>query len=67
MQAAFFAKAEEGAPEIKEAPFVVLLPLWLLAGLNIVFGLNPSLPLGMAEAGARAVLGVDLNISGGAQ
>ena len=45
----------------------MLLPLWLLAGLNIVFGLNPSLPLGMAEAGARAVLGVDLNISGGAQ
>ncbi len=57
LQSAFFEKAEEGGPVIKEAPFVVLFPLWVLAGLNVVFGLNPTLPLGLAEAGARAVLG----------
>ena len=67
LQAAFFMKPEEDGPHIQEAPFVVLLPLWILAGLNIVFGLNPTIPLGMAEAGARAVLGVDLNMTGGVQ
>lgn len=67
LQAAFFMKPVEDGPHIQEAPFVVLLPLWILAGLNIVFFFNPSIPLGMAEAGARAVLGVDLSMTGGAQ
>lgn len=60
LEAVFFKAPIEDAPVIKEAPVAVLFPLWVLAGLNIVFGLDPSLPLGLAQAGAQAVLGVDL-------
>ncbi|ACT58916.1 NADH/Ubiquinone/plastoquinone (complex I) [Hirschia baltica ATCC 49814] len=60
LQAVYFMEPDEGAPEIKEAPLVILFALWVLAGLNIFFGVNPSIPLGLAEAGAHAVLGIDL-------
>ena len=56
-QAVFFRPADPDGPQIQEAPFVILLALWVLAALNVVFGLNPSLPLGLAEAGVRAVMG----------
>jgi len=57
LQAAYLMKPDEGAPEIKEAPMVILFALWGLAGLNIYFFFDSSLPLGLAEAGAKAVLG----------
>ncbi len=60
LEVVFFKEAEADGPVIKEAPFVILFALWVLAGLNIFFGINPSIPLGLAEAGAHAVLGVDL-------
>ncbi len=57
LQAVFFMEADEDGPEIAEAPLVILFALWVLAGLNIVFFFNPSLPYGLAEAAASAVFG----------
>lgn len=60
LEVIYFKQAEDNGPDIKEAPFVILFALWVLAGLNIFFGINPTIPLGLAEAGAQAVLGGDL-------
>ena len=65
--AVFFRQVEENALEIKEAPIVILISLWSLAILNIWFGIDPSLPYGLAQAGAEAVLGSETVTAGGVQ
>ncbi len=60
LEVVFFKEADPDGPEIKEAPFIALFAIWVLAGLNIFFGINPSVPIGLAEAGAQAVFGFDV-------
>lgn len=57
LEALFFRAAPAGAPRAREAPVGVLAPLWVLAGLNIWFGFDASLPEQLANAGARTLLG----------
>mgnify|MGYP001811600824 CR=1 FL=1 len=57
LEALFFRPAPAGAPRAREAPVGVLAPLWVVAGLNLWFGLDASLPEQLANAGARALLG----------
>lgn len=57
IEAMFFRTAMPGAARAREAPLGVLAPLWLLAGLSIWFGVDASLPSGMAQAGAAALFG----------
>jgi len=57
LEAIFFRAAPAGAPRAREAPVGVLAPLWVLAGLNIWFGLDASLPEQLANSAARALLG----------
>ena len=57
IEALFFRVAPAGAPRAREAPVGVLVPLWVLAGLNIWFGVDASLPEQLARAGAQALLG----------
>jgi len=57
IEAMFFRAPAPGAPRAKEAPVGVLAPLWVLAGLSVWFGVDASLPMSLAEAGAAALLG----------
>jgi len=52
----WFGEAEEGAPEVREAPLWPLLMTWLAVGLNIWFGLNADLPGALAGMAAEDFL-----------
>lgn len=45
-------------PAIGEAPMALLLPTWILAGLNLYFGIFPGLVTGSARMAADTLLGV---------
>jgi multicomponent Na+:H+ antiporter subunit D len=57
LEAVFFKAPMAGAMRMKEAPLGALVPLWILAGLTIWFGIDASLAEGLASAGAAALLG----------
>ncbi|SET51111.1 monovalent cation/H+ antiporter subunit D family protein [Thalassotalea agarivorans] len=52
IEAAYFKKAEQGV-DIKEAPMLMLIPMWILVIANIYFGIDTSLSVGAAEAAAQ--------------
>lgn len=56
LEAVFFRAPIPGRTRLKEAPIGVLVPLWMLAGLSLLFGLDASLPESLANAGAAALL-----------
>ena len=43
----------------KEAPLLMLVPLWMLALANIYFGITTELPLGLARDAAVAAFGLE--------
>jgi multicomponent Na+:H+ antiporter subunit D len=51
----FFRSAPAGATRAKDAPLGVLVPLWLLAGASVWFGIDAQLPEAVANAAAQAV------------
>jgi len=55
IEPAYFGKPENGV-ELSEAPRLMLATLWGLALLNVWFGLQPHIPLQLAEAAAIALL-----------
>jgi multicomponent Na+:H+ antiporter subunit D len=57
LEAVFLKPAAPNAPRAAEAPFGVLVPLWILAVASIWFGLDAQLPESLANAGALALLG----------
>lgn len=52
MEVMFFREPAPGAPRVREAPMGVLVPLLVLAGLSIWFGIDASLPQQLSQAGA---------------
>ncbi|HZW59982.1 MAG TPA: monovalent cation/H+ antiporter subunit D family protein [Woeseiaceae bacterium] len=54
VEAAYFEPA--GDPARREAPRPMLVLLWLLLGLNVWFGVQPMLPLGLAGEAAYSLL-----------
>ena len=58
IDAAYFPPAPAaGAPaEIREAPVSMVVPLWILAGASVYFGINTALPVAVASQAAAAVL-----------
>jgi multicomponent Na+:H+ antiporter subunit D len=50
-----FFRAPVATEHAKEARFGVLAPLWILAAINIRFGFDTSLPLGLASAAAQTL------------
>jgi multicomponent Na+:H+ antiporter subunit D len=60
VEVAYFRQAPDDAPEIDEAPFSMLMPIWVLVGATIFFGVFTSLSVGLASAAARMLLGVEL-------
>lgn len=57
VEAAYFAEPADDQPS-GEAPAGMLSVLWLVVLLNIWFGLQPMLPLGLASDAAKLLLGV---------
>jgi multicomponent Na+:H+ antiporter subunit D len=53
IEALFVRPAPASGERAKEAPFGVLVPLWILALTSVWFGIDASLPEGLASAGAR--------------
>lgn len=56
VEAAYFRPAPAAALARSEAPPMMLATLWLVALLNIYFGLQPAGPLGLAESAAGILL-----------
>ena len=56
VEAAYFRDPPPDAPT-GEAPLSLLLPTWVLIALNVYFGIETSLPVGVAEHAARALMG----------
>ncbi len=57
LEAMFFRAPIPGAQRAREAPVGVLVPLFILAGLSLWFGIDATLPTSLADASAAALLG----------
>ena len=57
VEVGYFKAPPEDAEPVKEAPFSMLLPTWILIGSTLVFGVWTSLSAGVASAAARMLLG----------
>jgi len=53
----YFGDSGQGDVTVSEAPYQLLLVTWLVALLNIGFGLFPALPLALANASAALLMG----------
>jgi multicomponent Na+:H+ antiporter subunit D len=53
LEAAYFQSRPEGADKVKEVPWLMLLPMWLLVLSNIYFGIDTSLTADTASAAAE--------------
>ena len=55
LEAAYFKKPSEQFERktIKEAPLLMLIPMWMLVFANIYFGIDTSLSVGAAEAASK--------------
>ncbi|MFC2144319.1 monovalent cation/H+ antiporter subunit D family protein [Acidobacteriota bacterium] len=60
VEVAYFRQAPDEAPDVDETPISMLIPIWVLAGATIFFGIFTSLSVGLASAAARMLLGVEL-------
>ncbi|MEX0707719.1 MAG: monovalent cation/H+ antiporter subunit D family protein [Woeseia sp.] len=56
IESAYFAEPAAASPT-REAPAGMLVTLWLVVLLNVYFGLQPMLPLGLAGDAANVLLG----------
>ncbi|WP_205596449.1 monovalent cation/H+ antiporter subunit D family protein [Wenzhouxiangella sp. XN201] len=57
VEAAWFKSRPAEAEPVREAPLALLVPLWLVVGLNFWFGLDTRLPVAGATAAAQALIG----------
>ena len=60
VEVAYFRQPPDDAPEVSEAPASLLVPIWVLAGATVFFGIFTSLSVGLASAAARMLFGVEL-------
>ncbi len=56
VEVAYFQPAPEGRV-VSEAPRAMLIPMWVLIGANIYFGIDASLTTSVAGTAARALIG----------
>jgi multicomponent Na+:H+ antiporter subunit D len=56
VEALYFQAPIEGPNPVREAPLQLLLVTWLVAILNIVFGLFPGVPLELASSSTATLL-----------
>ena len=53
----YFQEPPAGRAKVGEAPLQLLLPTLFLAAANIYFGIETSVPVGIAKAAAESLLG----------
>ena len=59
LEAVFFQPPVNPRKARKEAPILLLIPLWVLALANLYFGIAADFPLGLARDAAAAAFGVE--------
>ena len=59
LEAIFFRAPVNPRKTRKEAPMIMLIPLWVLALANLYFGITTELPLGLARDAAAAAFGLE--------
>ena len=57
VEVVWFREPAAAARECREAPLELLLPMWVLAGATIWFGIDAEGPAGLAASAARVLLG----------
>ncbi len=57
VEVAYFGSRDAQSPPVSEAPLSLLLPTWFIVIANVYFGLVPALPVDLASAAARSLLG----------
>lgn len=57
IEVAYFRPVLEGAPEIREAPLMMLIPTWGLVLANIYFGVDTRVSVGVARKAADILMG----------
>tara|TARA_R110002167_G_scaffold4648_4_gene21946 strand:+ start:27657 stop:29141 length:1485 start_codon:yes stop_codon:yes gene_type:complete len=57
IEVAYFATWDEGQDNVQEVPLSMLLPLWLLVGANLYFGIDTDLTVGVARQATAVLLG----------
>jgi len=57
VEAAYFRPPSEAAKQASDAPASMMIPTWILIGASIWFGIETSLPVGVAERAAAELLG----------
>jgi multicomponent Na+:H+ antiporter subunit D len=57
VEAAYFRPLPEGREEVREAPLGMLIPLVILAGACVVFGIGATWPMDLALAAAESLIG----------
>jgi multicomponent Na+:H+ antiporter subunit D len=58
VEAAYFRPRPADAPELREAPWVMLVPLWAMTLANVWFGVDTDFTVRVASAAAATLLGV---------
>ncbi len=57
IEVAYFRERPAGAAAIGEAPLAMLVPMWVLVGANVYFGIDTDLTVGTARAAATLLMG----------
>jgi multicomponent Na+:H+ antiporter subunit D len=57
IESAYFRRSPDGAPEIREAPLSMLIPLGILSAACIGFGIDATASMDVAFAAARTLIG----------
>ena len=57
VEAAYFGRPADDAVAVREAPLSMLLPIWILVGANLYFGVYTEVSVGVAQQAARMLLG----------
>lgn len=60
VEAAYFKEPAEGATPVKEAPLTFLIPIWILVGANIYFGIDTRFSVDAARAASQSLFGISL-------
>ena len=55
LEALYFKPAMNPDSVVKEAPFMLLVPTWILVFANVYFGFDTDLTVGVAEQAAKAL------------
>jgi multicomponent Na+:H+ antiporter subunit D len=58
VEAAYFGQPPADAATVQEAPLSMLIPVWILVGANIYFGVYTEVSVGVASRAAAQLMGI---------